>query len=214
MLSADTLNHSADLAYRLKFWLGDEVMAEHGPQAASTFPGPASWSEVETFIGGDSDAVAYVVPIAERFRSSVKAIVDDGPFDTDYYKKSNVSGTHYQFKLMWQGTDCDTSNDRIIFVAEDYSAAVLSMLRFVIAQQAAYPEERSYLRLARLTELTLGAINEFGQVFYGEPRPVFDWERTMNRKAHGISLDAAILIAAATYSSEIIEALPSPAPTR
>lgn len=208
MFNSGALVESPDLAARLWFWLGDEIIDAPRARSSISDKGPSSWSGVADILAVNPEVSRMVAVIAEDFRRSVKMIVTEGPFDTPYYQKTEAGGLFFRFELEWRTSEDRVRDTTIFFNAHCESAAVLAMLRYVVAQQSAYPDIYSMLDRAVVKRVTMDLINEFGQIFNGEPNTVFLWDQSREPQFMDVGvvcLDAAVLTAAAMFASQVTE---------
>lgn len=203
LLTAETFENSPQLWSRLAFWLGGAVPGFAGPADAEPFPGPASPDDIADILSMDPEAAAMVETLASDFRAFVGRMLARGPCDAPYYRRVHRTQTIiYSMNMRWHLAE-GLSEPQLYFRASHDSAAVMSMLRYVTAQQAAYPDANSTLARVLVKRFEFGEINEDGQQFYGDPSTFFEWSVSEETgfDDHGrMSLDASALLWSAKLS--------------
>jgi hypothetical protein len=197
VLSEEIFDESPQLWSRMAFWLEGAVPGFNRPDKAVSFPGPASPTEIADLLFTDPAAAEKAAEIAAAFRDFLARLIEKGPRDEPYYAR--LDGPKTLTYNLWI-LDESNSDREVYFRAANDSDAVMGLLRYATAQQAASTDVLSSIKLARLRRFEFGEINEDGQVFYGAPGTFFEWhaEQETNFDDHGLmSFDASALLWAA-----------------
>lgn len=197
MVSQSSFEESTQLWSRMAFWLEGGVPGFDRPKALDEKISATGPDVVMDLLFTNPSAEAAAQEILASFRSFLRRLLENGARDEPYYGRIDATGTRlYSFFILFDGD----GEDQIFFKAPGDAEALMGMLRYATAQQAAFPEVRSTILQARVQRFDFGEINDDGQVFYGEPGTFFDWhaQRETNFDDYGMmSLDASALLWAA-----------------
>lgn len=199
MINEVSLAESKDLAGRLRFWLGDGFnSSEPGPM-----PDLVSRPGILGVIQESGLGVGALVGISETLRSFVSGVVIGDYSDIPYHKKTGAGGAICKFYLEWLDAFGNLTHSEAHFTAKDESAAVMATFRYVMAQQAAFPDVHNLLRRVRVRTVSFDVVSELGQIFYGDPNTFFQWdlsgECSFAEADNPLCFDDAVLLAATIY---------------
>jgi hypothetical protein len=197
VLSEETFEESPQLWSRMAFWLEGAVPGFKRPAIAVSFPGPASPEAVADLLFTDPAAAEKATEITSTFRDFLARLIAAGPQDQPYYAR--LDGPKTLLYNLWI-LDENNSDRQVHFRAANDSAAVMALLRYATAQQAAFSDVSGSIKLARVRRFEFGEINEDGQVFNGAPGTFFEWhaDQETSFDDHGrMSFDASALLWAA-----------------